>query len=76
MNMRKILTINEKFEELINLIQIKWDEHQQALTDIWDDNHVVIDREQASMVDYHEGAVEVLSLIHHYATELYNDKVS
>lgn len=72
MNTRNPLNAtNEKFEELINLIKIKWDEHEQALTDIWDENHVVIDREAASMVDYHEGAVEALSLIHHYATELY-----
>lgn len=67
------MTINDAFEELINLIQTKWDEHQQALTDIWDESTDVIDREHASMVDYHEGAVESLSLIHHYATELYKD---
>lgn len=72
MNMRNPL--NEKFEELINLIQTKWDEHEQALTDINQRYEAgeMFDNEDTAMLDYHEGAVEALSLIHHYATELYN----
>lgn len=74
MNTRNPLNaINEKFEELINLIKIKWDEHEQALTDInqmYEDGEMFAN-DDTSMLDYHEGAVEALSLIHHYATELY-----
>lgn len=73
MNMRNLLNVNEAFEELINLIQIKWDEHQQALTDIWEQSGDLLDRDQASSLDYHEGAAETLGLIHHYATELYKN---
>lgn len=65
------LTYQEAFEQLLETITIKFDEHQQALEDIWDENHVVLDREAASMADYHEGAVEVLSIVRHQAEEMY-----
>lgn len=73
MIMRNPLNAIEAYEQLLETIRIKFDEHQQALDDIWDGNHIVIDRESASMVDYHEGAVEVLSLIQFQAEELFKD---
>lgn len=75
MNMRNPLNANDALEELINLIQTKWDEHEQSLTDINQryENGDFFDKEDSSLVDYHEGATEALSLIHHYATELYKN---
>jgi hypothetical protein len=60
------------FEEVLELITNKLNEHDQALLDIWNEDRDVIDREAASMADYHEGAVEALSIIKYQAQELFN----
>ena len=69
-NSRNLLSGLKALEQLLETIKIKYDEHEQALQDIWDENHVVLDRDMASMADYHEGAIEVLSLIEFQGQEL------
>ena len=71
--MRNLLNATEAFEQLLQTITIKFDEHQQALENIWNGEHDMLDNDAASMADYHEGAVEVLSLIQFQAEELFKN---
>ena len=73
MHLRNPLNALDALEQLLETIKIKYDEHQQALEDIWDENHVVIDGSNLEMLNYHEGAVEVLSLIQFQAEELFKN---
>ena len=68
--MRNPLNATEAFEQLLQTITIKFDEHQQALQNIWNGEHDMLDNDAASMADYHEGAIEVLSLIEFQGQEL------
>ena len=72
-NSRNPLNATEAFEQLLETITIKFDEHQQALENIWNGQHDMLDNDAASMADYHEGAVEVLSLIQFQAEELFKN---
>ena len=67
------MNATEAFEQLLQTITIKFDEHQQALENIWNGEHDMLDNDAASMADYHEGAVEVLSLIQFQAEELFKN---
>ena len=71
--MRNLLNATEAFEQLLQTITIKFDEHQQALENIWNGEHDMLDNDAASMADYHEGALEVLSIIRHQAEELFKN---
>ena len=71
--MRNPLNATEAFEQLLQTITIKFDEHQHALENIWNGEHDMLDNDAASMADYHEGAVEVLSLIQFQAEELFKN---
>ena len=73
MHLRNPLNATEAFEQLLETIRIKFDEHQQALENIWNGEHDMLDNDAASMADYHEGAVEVLSLIQFQAEELFKN---
>ena len=70
MHLRNPLNAIKALEQLLETIKIKYDEHEQALQDIWDENHVVIDGSNLEMLNYHEGAIEVLSLIEFQGQEL------
>ncbi len=59
------------FEQLLQTINIKFEEHEEYLQNIWDENRDVIDGNDLEMLNYHEGAVEVLSIIKHQAEELF-----
>ena len=62
-------------EELILFIENKYNEHEQELSDIFakvDSQDGQFDNDDASMQDYHEGAVEALGIILNKAKELYN----
>ena len=73
MNSRNPLSGIKALEALLETIKIKYDEHEQALQNIWNGEHDMLDNDAASMADYHEGAVEVLSLIQFQAEELFKN---
>ena len=60
-------------ETLLELIENKYNEHEQALTDIYSQykDSELYSTEDTSMIDYHEGAVEALSIILYKAKEIY-----
>lgn len=61
------------FEEVLELITNKLNEHQEYLQNIWDEERDVIDGSDLEMLNYHEGAVEVLSIVQHQAQELFKN---
>jgi hypothetical protein len=65
--------MDEAFEELISLIEIKYNEHEHALTDLNEKyaDGSMFDNDDSSMIDYHEGATEALYIILHQAKEIY-----
>lgn len=62
-------------EQLIIFIENKYNEHEQALSDIHAkyEGGDMFDNDDSAMLDYHEGAVEALGIVHHYAKELYSN---
>lgn len=69
MNTRIVLNVTE---DLLLFIENKLNEHEQALTDIWNAaGEDILDNDSSSMVDYHEGAVEALSIILFKGKEMY-----
>ena len=71
MHTRRALNAIEAFEQMLELITNKLNEHQEYLSNIWDEERDVIDGSDLEMLNYHEGAVEVLSIIQHKAQELF-----
>lgn len=66
----------EYVERLIAFIENKHNEHEQALTDIFakvDNQNGQFDNDDASMQDYHEGAVEALGIVLFKAKEMYQN---
>ena len=62
-------------ENLIMFIQNKLNEHEQDLSDIFakvDRQNGQFDNDDSSMQDYHEGAVEALSIVLDKAKDMYN----
>lgn len=64
----------EAIESIIRLIENKYNECEQALSDINDKyaDGSFFDKQDSSMVDYYEGAVETLGVVLHKAKEIYN----
>lgn len=63
-------------ENLISFIENKYNEHEQALSEIFarvDNREGIYDNEDTTMQDYHEGAVEALSIVLHKAKEMYQN---
>lgn len=73
MNSRNPLNATEAFEQVLELITNKLNEHQEYLQNIWDEERDVIDGSDLEMLNYHEGAVEVLSIVQHQAQELFKN---
>ena len=69
------IEVGEEFaERLIAFIENKYNEHEQALTDIFakvDSQNGQFDNDDSSMQDYHEGAVEALGIVLFKAKEMY-----
>ena len=62
-------------ENLIMFIQNKLNEHEQDLSDVFakvDSQNGQFDNDDSSMQDYHEGAVEALSIVLDKAKDMYN----
>lgn len=61
-------------EELLMFIQTKIDEHEYQLTELHAqyEGGDLYSNDDSVMIDYHEGAVEALSIILNKAKELYN----
>lgn len=61
-------------EELILFIENKLNEHELMLSDLFAkiDEQDGYEKDDEAMQDYHEGAVEALSIVLHKAKELYN----
>ena len=66
MNMRNHLNAIEALEKVLSLISTKLDENEYALSELF---HKHENGELYS--NYHEGAVEALSIIKHQAEELF-----
>lgn len=60
-------------ESLITFIQIKHDEHEYALSELVHkhESGELYSDEDAGMMDYHEGAVEALSVVLNKAKEMF-----
>lgn len=61
-------------EQLIRFIEDKFNEHEQALSDIFakvDSQNGQFDSDDSSMQDYHEGATEALGVVLHKAKEMF-----
>ena len=73
MSMRNPLKINDAFEQLLELIQIKHDENEQSLSDLLNkyDAGEIFDNDDDAMINYYEGATEALGLILYKGKELY-----
>lgn len=52
-------------EPLIRFIEDKYNEHEQSLTDLWNryPDGEMMDNDDTTMMDYHEGAVETLAIV-------------
>lgn len=65
-------------ERLIAFIENKLNEHEQALSDIFakvDSQDGQFDNDDSSMQDYHEGAVESLSIVLDKAKDMFNNGI-
>lgn len=73
MNMRNHLNAIDALEKVLSLISTKLDENEYALSELFHkhENGELYSNEDAGMMDYHEGAVEALSIIKHQAEELF-----
>ena len=67
------LSCQEAYEQVLELVTNKLNEHQEYLSNIWDEERDVIDGSDLEMLNYHEGAVEVLSIVQHQAQEIYKN---
>ena len=62
-------------EGLILFIENKLNEHEQELSDIFakvDSQNGQFDKDDSSMQDYHEGAIEALAIVLDKAKDMYN----
>lgn len=61
-------------EELLMFIQTKIDEHEYQLTELHSkyEGGDLYSNDDSVMIDYHEGAVEALSVVYNYGTGLLN----
>lgn len=75
MNSRNPLNAIDALEEVLSLISTKLDENEYALSELFHkhENGQLYSNEDAGMMDYHEGAVEALSIIKYQAQELFNN---
>lgn len=61
-------------EELLMFIQTKLDEHDYELSELYSkyQDGDLYSSEDAAMMDYHQGAIEALSIIQNKGQELFN----
>lgn len=61
-------------EELLMFIQAKIDEHEYQLTELHAqyEGGDLYSNDDSAMIDYHEGAIEALSVVHNYGIGLPN----